>query len=123
MVPADQYVIAMYKESAPTGDERRSGAQLGLGARSSYSGKSPTFAVTAGKVTNVAVGSPLIAQVDARRSRGSSYTLSLKFTDAAGRDVDYMFIPGARNGRPDPPKVKILDAGGKTVLETTLEYG
>jgi len=122
-VPGDQYVVGMYQESAPTGYERRSKAHLGLGLRSVYSGKVPTFAVTAGKVTNVPVGSPLNAQVDARRSRGSSYTLSLKFTDAAGREVDYLSVPGARSGRPDSPKVKILDAEGKTVFQTTLEYG
>lgn len=122
-VPADQYVIETYQEWAPTGAGRRPGAQVRLGWRSAYTGKSPALAVTAGKVTNVAVGSPLIAQVDAQKARGSSYILSLKLTDAAGRDVENLSIPGARSGRPDPPKVKILDAGGKTVFQTTLEYG
>lgn len=124
VVPADQYVIRTYRELAPIGAGPRSMvAQLVLGTRSAGTGKLPAFAVEAGKVTNVPVGSPLIAQVDARRSGGSSYTLSLKLTDAAGIDVDYMFIPGTRSGRPDPPKVKILDAEGKTVFQTTLEYG
>lgn len=123
-VPADQYVIRMYRELAPIGDGPRSMvAQLVLGSSPAFSGTSLASPVTAGKVTNVAVGSPLAAQVNARRSGWSSYTLSLELTDAAGRDVGYMFVPGARSGRPDPPKVKILDAGGKTVLETTLEYG
>lgn len=78
------------------------------------------FTVTADKLVNLPVGPPLTAKVQAELLP-SGIMLSLVLTDASGSKVAYLLGEG---GKPPPePKVTIVDASGKAVHETTLEYG
>ncbi|HET6428630.1 MAG TPA: hypothetical protein VFJ30_09485 [Phycisphaerae bacterium] len=120
-VPADRYVFLDYTEFGLDADGEA--AQLMCRGREAYSGTAKAFDVPAGSTTEIVVGSPLTATIDVQHRSGSDYSLSLKLLDASGARVDGLTVPSLRSGRPDPPKVDILNAGGERVYSSTLEYG
>lgn len=119
-VPAGEYTLIKYEEwsSAAGGD---TAAHM---TRNDYSVPPPATGPTvveAGKVTKVAIGTPLTGTVVARKSTARQFTLALELKDASGKSVSSLELPGGQ--RPAPPTVTVRDASGKEVYTNTLEYG
>jgi len=62
---------------------------------------------------------PLAARVDVHARRGTVVFL-FRLADAEGREIRDLRLAA---GRPEPPKVEVLDARGKRVYACTLQYG
>ncbi len=77
--------------------------------------------VTAGKTTELKIGAPLTAAITTRAKKGS-VTLGLGFTDAGGNKVMAYPSPG-KSRKPVPPKIKVVDNGGKVVYTATMKFG
>ncbi len=118
-VPADEYVIVDYTETASEGDGGRGVLRRG-GQRELMTGKARTFDVPAGKTVELAVGSPIKAEVTARVTK-RTVTFSLAVSDASGAAIDYAM--NAKGKRVPEPSLLVEDADGKEVYRCTLEYG
>ena len=62
---------------------------------------------------------PLAARVDVHARRGTVMFL-FRLADGEGREIRELRLAA---GRPEPPKVEVLDARGKRVYACTLQYG
>jgi len=74
-----------------------------------------------GQTTRLEVGAPLVMTVTQNRLRSDSLRLALKVLDRAGRRVAN--VQTSNKQRPPPPRFKIVDAAGKTVLSDAFKYG
>jgi len=119
-VPADEYVIVDYRETAASEGEGGAGTLVRGGQRELYTGKAKRFTVPAGQTVDVAVGSPLKAEVMAS-VKERAVTFSLAVSDASGTAVDYAM--NAKGKRLPEPTLLVEDANGKEVYRCTLEYG
>jgi len=117
-LPAGRYSILQYR-------------YLKDGARLRVSGGSPrgVFEVKADQTNTFRVGAPLGLGVtyqstspsrDATR-RPSQLRFVFKVTDCVGRGI--VDCRSSRGNRPPAPRLKIVDQGGKTVLDAAFRYG
>jgi len=119
-VPVDTYLVTRYQQwSTATASGQR--AHLKCTDFTTRGAERAMVAVEAGKTAAVEIGSPLTASIHARSRSNGKVSLSLSLTDAAQRSVSSLTLPNGR--RPDPPKVTVRDADGKTVYTCALEYG
>ncbi len=87
------------------------------------------FEIRASKTTRVETGPPLTMKVTydsvtekGRRDRPpKEIRVSLNLLDRAGRSISAVWMEKGR--RPEPPQLKILGPGGKTVLDESFKYG
>ncbi len=116
-VPAGAYVMRSYEEfSAP--DDKGQRARLAVGI--SPAAASSKVAVEAGKMAQIAIGSPLSATVKANK-QAQQVMLSLVLTDAAGRPITGLATYDGK--QPPEPQITIKDATGAQVYQNTLGYG
>lgn len=118
-LPAGPYTVVSYTEYTGEASQAPRGA-LSSGRTAGYSGRSKTCQIAAEKVTELVIGSPMTASVVTSQS-GRDLRFNLHLVDAAGVQVDSIYLPGRRI--PPPPKVKILNVAGKQIYAATLEYG
>ncbi len=116
-LPAGQYAVDRY-------DYAKGGARLTASDRELKA----LFEVKPGQSATFRAGPPLTMRVDcypyphpAKGRRPQSYRFQLALRDCAGREVSN--ASGLGGKRPPAPKLKIVDAKGKTVLDTAFEYG
>jgi hypothetical protein len=110
-VPAGTYRVK-YTISASPGKGRQP-------AR--ISGTVNKVVVEAGKTTELKI-EPLEAQVLASL-RGGKMKISVAFKDAGGSKAMLYSSPPAKAKRADPPKVDVVDTGGKTIYTATMKFG
>jgi hypothetical protein len=84
-------------------------------------GKLGRFEIRPGETFAAKVGPPLSLKVDARDGQGGERAFSLALEGAGGEQYSVGALKGS--GRVPPPKVKIVDAAGKTLAEGASEYG
>lgn len=113
-VPAGEYVFMSYNEMYKDGARL-----LCMGGRAPQ-GALKVFSVQAGKVTDLAAGSPMTAGLDVK-SRDATTQFSLRLLDASGARVRVLQI--ARGQRPEAPQIEIHDAAGKKVYDGKMRYG
>jgi len=117
-VPADDYVIAQYRQTIK--DARGRPGELQRSDREAQMGKAKVFEVPAGKTTEIAIGSPMTAGLAVRQSaREVVFALDLK--DASGATIDWLTVPGGR--RPNAPTIRVLDSSDKLIHAGKMEYG
>jgi hypothetical protein len=75
--------------------------------------------VTAGKTTPVRIASPLRARLTATRTMERVY-FRLEFSGPRGELLTGLTTDGKQ---PPPPRLRIRDARGRTVVELPFEYG
>lgn len=125
-VPAGRYTLLYYREwSAPDAKGARAwllAADMDFVGRGK--GKGTVVSVSPGKVTKLALGSPLNCELRAVAT-GRSVTFSLDTPKTrGGLSAAIITRPGGWiTAQPHPPKVRVLDAKGKTVHTAALEYG
>ena len=111
-VPADEYTVLSYTQQGPT---RPPILLCGRGA---------AFEIVPGKLTELAIGTPLVGWVRISQSRGK-VTFQPYLKDASGTPVDSMWVAlgEKRWGMPPPPKINVRDATGKIVHAAEMEPG
>ncbi len=79
------------------------------------------FEVRGGETTAIKIGPPLALKVDAGQPQSGRIRLKLALVGKGGET----YAVGVQKGgvRPEPPKVKVLDAAGKVLAEGNSEYG
>lgn len=115
-VPADEYLVLEYQELSEPDAQGRQARILVRGA----SPRSGLWTVTADQTTEMKVGSPLVASVEAQR-RGRQVNMSMKLVDAGGMPVQYVIL--ANGDRPAVPRIRVEDADGQSVHTGAMEYG
>lgn len=112
--PASQYVFMAY------GELHKDGARLRCAGGRAPRGARKVFTVSAGKVTDLAAGSPLTAGLDVM-SGGGQTIFSLMLFDASGATVADLAIAGGK--RPDAPQIEVHDAASKKIYDGKMRYG
>ena len=110
-VPAGTYRVR-YTISASPGEKLKP-------AR--ISGTVNKVVVKAGETTDLKIGGPLEALVQAA-VKGGKMRIGLAFKDAGGNKVMLYASPGKARS-PTPPKVDVVDASGKTIYTAALKFG
>lgn len=111
-IPAGAYSILEYDTVSPDGSRLVGGVNP--------AGKSHAVDVAADRTTNLAIGAPLTAKIDAA-VMGPDVQFSLNLVDVGQTKVATILGEGGK--QPPAPKVTVVDGDGKTVYESTLEYG
>ena len=94
---------------------------LGYGLVRTWPGGQGQVILASGAVlSGKQIATPLTASVGTVQ-QGDVVYLVLALTDAAGRPVRAVMLPGG--DRPDPPQVEIFDDAGRRVYDCTLRYG
>ena len=116
-VPAGRYRIIEYRQYA----EDAVGGKGTIWCRPGSSGtEANTIEVLPEELTELKIGTPLVASAQARQSAGV-VSFSLVLVDAAGLTVGDLRIP--QKGRPPEPQIKIFDQAGKLVYSGKMQYG
>jgi len=118
-VPVGTYKVRSYQIFAKTTVEGKDGKPVEAEAML-YCAGGRSIEVKAGEVTALAFGPPLQAQVVTAQKAGK-VTFSLRMTDAAGGRV--VAVIGPKGKRMAPPKIDVVNDGGKIVYTATLAYG
>lgn len=87
------------------------------------------FEIRPGQTTRIEAGPPLTMKVTysssvpkGRRDRPpKQINVSLRALDCAGRPISSVWV--TNGGRPEPPRFKILDPAGKTLVDDAFKYG
>lgn len=131
-VPAGEYMIQEYTVTGSTDSARRGIVPSITGnCTMADGGKSEAIKLDSGKTIDLAIGAPLKASVkavsnvtvlggDNVKTGQNMVMFSLVFSDSGGHKVTSLT---GNNGRPPAPKFEVIDSGGKTIYESTLEYG
>ncbi len=119
-VPAGEYFIQTYTVTGPTSAaaQGQTPAIVGTGVSAENYQNQPVN-LEVGKTADFPIGTPLKASVKSAVN-GNNVVFALVFTDSGGHRTTSVT---GNNGRPPAPKFSVVDSGGKSVFESTLEYG
>jgi hypothetical protein len=111
-LPADDYALASYQETA--GQD--------VFVYTDVFAKVPgplSLKVAPGQMLDLKMGTPLTAKMDVQVS-GKQVTVNFAMTDAGGHAMSDVAVNG---DRPDAPQYEILSASGGRVHQATMHYG
>lgn len=123
-LPAGEYKLMVLKEFTKSDEPAKRGWLL-AGITDFLSGKAKSITIDEGKTAELALGSPLTADLTATvNGHDVAFTLSAPKTQG-GLAVAYIGAPGTvlPLRKVDAPKVQVEDTAGKVVETISLEYG